>query len=814
MLTKQGINTDSGFVFPWCSSSERHGPTRRIPMLCGLLVLAMSGLPIGAAIADTRYQVLELGDTVERATGPVELLSLDADAAITLRALRAFGKLPDEFNRLALSLRGSGIDLFAAGEKEVEALLGQVRAGSLSADAEALERLLQLLRQRDYLDWQPLTEGEQVRLSDTTRLRGQGRALLQPESGEPLLFDSHLGVQALSDLRAMDTDVKGLPTPAVALSSRDEEIRVYWHERLDEAREAGWLYMDGEPEFTPLPGDQLRVVLPAVSLRTPLDLGPHQGIMLMLDSPVMTLDMGHAARPAFEIRLPASIPVHDRDGDEVGLFTMGRPVLTGVWARDLDTLLKVTVDTGPMQLGMRPEPSSQPSALKGADVPLPGRDELEQFAAEGLRLTLDLAQGSDGRFKGPLEMQLLGLTAKSVHGIVPLRLGAVTLKADYQDLDLVALNQLTEQLGDDPEVLFLQDPEGFFSRMITAMGVGGTELGISDLEIRNPDGAGEMHLALARLGSRWLSSGPERLERDLQIALNLENWRFEDDEMRFGLDALAVEGGLQRISPVTLFRLGLASAMGGELPGEEVLRLSQSLVGGFRLSVDLKGGGVQMLAGSSEGGERMEVGHFSFGLDGTDLDTPTPGLKLAYRHQDVTQILADMNPLPERLFPGLVEIDLSATGLPAGMLADDALMTQIRTGQVDVMEALITQLISNASLLALDKVLIDMPAGRISMNGRGTAERLSAEEAGMLAGTLNIEVRDLDALAEQWAAQAGDEDERRQIRQMAAFLKMMGEPRQEGSGETVHVFRIKADTRGEITVNDNDLAPLLEGFGG
>ncbi len=77
-----------------------------ISMICIGLFVFVSGLA-GAEV----YEVTEVRGSVEKASGPDELVQLDARGEITPRALMAFGQLPAKFMGLALDLRAEGVDL-------------------------------------------------------------------------------------------------------------------------------------------------------------------------------------------------------------------------------------------------------------------------------------------------------------------------------------------------------------------------------------------------------------------------------------------------------------------------------------------------------------------------------------------------------------------------------------------------------------------------------------------------------------------------------------------------------------------------------
>jgi len=131
-------------------------------------------------------RVIEIEGWLEHAAGPGELLVMEARGELTLRALRAFGRLPDGFGPLAFVLREAGINLLDAGPHDLRGMLWAAEAGRLAVDPVALRRLLDDLEQRRFLDWQPLALGEVIELHVHSLLRGPGRALLEFTNGQML----------------------------------------------------------------------------------------------------------------------------------------------------------------------------------------------------------------------------------------------------------------------------------------------------------------------------------------------------------------------------------------------------------------------------------------------------------------------------------------------------------------------------------------------------------------------------------------------------------------------------------------------------
>ena len=164
----------------------------------GLVLLAVL---VGTATVadDTMVRVVEVEGRMERASGPAGLLGLVAEDEVTVRALRAFGRLPEPYVELAQSLRREGIDLLAMDTRELHDLLVPAGVGKVQVDPDLVAQLLGLLEGRDYLDWEPLSEGDTLAFGDLDLLRGDGRMVVEWASGETAVLGSSEHVRPGAD---------------------------------------------------------------------------------------------------------------------------------------------------------------------------------------------------------------------------------------------------------------------------------------------------------------------------------------------------------------------------------------------------------------------------------------------------------------------------------------------------------------------------------------------------------------------------------------------------------------------------------------
>lgn len=98
---------------------------------------------------------------MEAATGPAGLVDLEQKGEVTVRALRGWGRLPDQFVALARDMRQhGGIDLLGADLTQVRQWIGQAEAGdaALAPFRDGLTELARFMDAGDHLDWTPVTD--------------------------------------------------------------------------------------------------------------------------------------------------------------------------------------------------------------------------------------------------------------------------------------------------------------------------------------------------------------------------------------------------------------------------------------------------------------------------------------------------------------------------------------------------------------------------------------------------------------------------------------------------------------------------------
>jgi hypothetical protein len=139
----------------------------RTILLLSVMVVCLTGTMVQSQDASTHQ--------VETATGPEGLLELEQQGKVTVRALRAWGRLPDTYVKLAQQLRQeAGLDLLGADPVQVAAWIGRAEAGeeALAKHLDELKKLAQFMEGGEHLDWTPAPEGASMPAGTLVRSGG------------------------------------------------------------------------------------------------------------------------------------------------------------------------------------------------------------------------------------------------------------------------------------------------------------------------------------------------------------------------------------------------------------------------------------------------------------------------------------------------------------------------------------------------------------------------------------------------------------------------------------------------------------------
>ena len=635
---------------------------------------------------------------------------------------------------------------------------------------------------------------------------GAGAAALSAAQGPGDVLAQWMPSDPLVALPEQDGS-RAVPVRSSALSERAAKVREAWLEAF--SAPDSLLHLDGSLEVLESASGIIRLVMPAVSIRAP-------GASEEVPSPLV-LDLGTLAailEPVAEDRwavvweLPESARLRDQDGEVVGVMTTDERSLRGLWAADLGSMLKA--DLRLQGLGLRLDSEAvqryREENGNGTGGDLPPDSELPgSLSAERLAVTLDLEESEPGVVSGPLRLALEDMVVESLEGTLMARLGSLHMGADYAEMDLLRLTALTERAV-DPNALVPEDPEALLRDLLAAIGGVQTRMELRDLAVAGPGGAGQLELRSAALDTGFMPSEAASLLRDLRGSFQASGWHFHDADNAIDVGSFGIDLRMDRVAPITLLRLGMLSMLSEEVAEAEMLGFSREILGGVGLGLSVSGvSGIMAAAGGVEttpfGVDSIE---FGFGLSA--LDSRTPDLSLSYRHQGLSGDTAGMNPIPEDLFPRAVSVDLTASNLPAGTLADEALASgEMGAGA----EAIFLALLENATRLDINEIVIDLPIAGLRFKGHAHAEQGGDPEPGALRGAAEMEIRGLDTVVEYALAFSGSEEARQQIIGIATILKLASEKRSTEEGEVLHVFRVEGDSQGGLVVNGNDLGALL-----
>ncbi|TVP91489.1 MAG: hypothetical protein EA347_02325 [Thioalkalivibrio sp.] len=590
---------------------------------------------------------------------------------------------------------------------------------------------------------------------------------------------------------------------AAALSERAESVRDAWLEVLSAPDSP--LRMEGELDILERPDGSLHMVMDSVLLRDPSreESAPEVGV-LELGTLTAILRPVAEGRWDTEWEIPGGMRLRDGRGNTLGILEIDERSLRGLWAQDLGTMLTADLRLAGLSLTLDADAFAAEWS-SGEDVGalggVPGR-----ILAEELRLGLELVESEPGVVSGPLAMTLEGALLEDSTGAEMAVLGNLRIGVEYLDVDLPAISALAE-LAADPEALMERDPEVLLGEALAALGGFETTVEIIELGGGEPGGAAWFNLGAARLESGFVPSALGARERDLRLGVQGRDWHFGDGDGAHGLDAFAVDLRLDRIAPDALLQLGLLSLMADEFPEEDLVGLSQEVLGSIVLGMSVNGIRGRM---GPEGPEGAVYGLelLDFGLSLLELDTSAPGLALSYHQRGLSDLSTGLLPIPAEFIPREVLVDLEASGLPAGAVVDGGgLELEVEPGDV------LLAMLENRTRLDVNAIVIDLPIAGLRLSGHVHVEEGDGDDPDALRSRSELEIRDLDTLTEYALAFSTSEAMRQQILGVATILKLVAEERSGPEGEVIHHLLLEASSRGELLVNGTDIAPLLMGGG-
>ena len=638
--------------------------------------------------------------------------------------------------------------------------------------------------------------------------------------GTHLPDSARVGEHALWLLTA---DGEGVPLAAPALAEQSAGLLALLDSWLEMGQEEGALSLGGDAEFITREDGGVQVQLPFLALEVPWSfpgLGTRDGDLDLGLVRVNVIPAQGQDRWILRLELPSQLVVrHPRVGHVIGhIETAGKP-LEALWAGDLMTVLQAQLDFGAVTFTVGPDDALVQHASSLS--PETGyawrgfRNELGRLSADRVRVHLDLEEGRPGVVSGPLVLEATGLTPFTRGGQSLGEMQRVFLEADYREVDLGVFGELAALAG-DPERAMEIGPEVLLDQGLAALGAFEIRMGLTGLDLAPEPGADyRMGLAQATFGTAFEPAAIGQPERNLRTWFEAQSGYVGEESSGLDLQLESLRAGfsLEGISPHGILMLGMNSMMQGGLDRSAARGSLGEILSGLRLEVNV--GEVRGRApGDADDLEAMlvnaldlEVFDFNLRLDG--LNTAAPDFGFRYRHRVDGQLPPGLLPVDERLLPREVAVDIAGMGLPVVLVQDDEVLEQLQFGGGDPLMALAQILGEHQSRLEIRETVIDLPLGGL----RGTAEAGTREQDGLeiLWSEANIVIRNLDALGDAFLAMVPSGADRQEALGVLTILKLAGERQQNADGETEHVFRIRADSAGEISVNGTDLGQLLSG---
>lgn len=785
------------------------------PVVSHVLTACALMLCSGAAVqAQERLQVLGVDGVVERASGPAELIRLDSEGRITVRALRGFGQLPETYGKLALTLRGMGVDLMAADAQQLRELIARAEGGDLKTDPQPLRALLALIEQREYLEWTPVQAGEALEVGEGGLLRGAGTVRVQAEDGRVLALQSATEVGTLAALASSAAPVaadaapataslaaapEAAPQPAPALSAADFSPRAarLFNSRMASAPVDGSGVVLAAPvQFVEGDDGKVRIVYPGVRLAdndafggmgSAGEAGLELGDLVFEAAP---LD-AEGVRWQLAMHFPEQMRMLDAMGREVGRLQAAR--------RDVAFEFNTAADTA----------TTLDAAFERIELSLAeaGPDEPERIVLAGFDMTMKLSENASQRWSGPLRMDMRELSFLDAAGQPLLGLRGASMEATYRNVDLAGLSEASRDMENmvtnwdeqQPEAIFDALPR-LFGRMIDATGHVEGQARLTGLTVDPRAGGTAMQLDALTLGGVFAPSEGKPSARDLAFSYALDGFAMQDGEdMNVRLGKASAHSRLDRFALNTLVQAVSDGFSGKPMGPDEMMALARQLLGGLEIGLELQG-----LDARFYDDPPFKLGSNTFHVAFRDLDAPLSSVSLKLGYGGVSGV----PDVPAEIQPFNANMALNLTELPLVEL----IAASMGNGG-DPMMALM-QLAQQAVKLNIDAFDFDTPLGAFSMKGLAVTEAPTAQ--GVPPGArlnADIDIRDLDAMA-NWAVSDLDEAERKDMLAAVAMLKAVGEEEKLAGNSVLHRFKVEANSTGQLTINGKDMAPLMEAMMG
>ncbi len=756
-------------------------------LFCSMLGFLFFILNIGWVEAEV-FEVTHIQGAVEKASGPSELLELEARDEITPRALMAFGKLPEEFVGPALQLRSAGVDLLRADMEELELYIEDARSGKIDADPDKLTELKSYMEKMDYLNWTQVCSGDRIAGDDLLRIPEGSWIVLQDFAGGKSRISSSGFFRITQDKLAFfvpedveidadaDKPTVTLAEPGTApddLSPRAARLYDYW---------AGLFDMEGFP--LKAADDELLVdeTPESIELKVHLvdyTLDDEEEMENLLRLNYTLINDEHMD---FTVRLPQRIWMHDEQEMPVGLVVFTEHNIKGTWSDELEHPLELEFILSELKF--------LPDALND------GIESQEMLAVGSIFFHSLLDQKSESLWDARGMFHASNVSLFEVDGEELIRIGSLRYDMEVQDQNaevfsglIPAIDQMVEH---DDMNLFPQ----LLGDMLIDYGDARLDLSVEELNLYDIEDIEVLSLGRFQAESTVVRSDADPETRNLHGEYSFQDFRLLSDEFDMSLRGFSVEAGCSGLDMVKTAMLLNFEQLVQENPFL-IFEIFEELLDGVHLGFSIQG-----LQGSHE-----EI-QFS-GLDGLSMNLSLSGLKelilslyLNYQHAG----LEKMDETPPELTPENLSLGLKVSRVPVMEIIGPVMGAQA-SGPV------ILEILSrHDSQLEIEGLDVGFPGAEIRLKGVAYAQEQELPETGQFHVLLVdsfLDIQGLDHLAEVISSHMDNQEDVEILEAMVSFIKLAAEEQVQDDGKTLHHLRIESNKHGEITANGKDIQPLL-----
>ena len=709
-------------------------------------LLACVFLGYGLAMAQ-QIEVLEVEGDLERAVSPVDLVKIEAEGRLTMRALAAFGLLPDSFMDMAMALRRQGTDLLAASVDEVLQLQESVEEGALAVNQEAFSELLAVLDGRDYLEWASLEGGEILGPEMPLLTRGEGRirgrAVDQPHLPIVLLTAQELNAGVDEIVLALRATVPNPPEVSEKVTAKMGG----WLSQLTYAS-LSWRFEENGRVIATMTGALVDDVFGGESLT----LGDLEMTADPLEEPGVW---------AIAVALDAPIsPLVD---------ARNQPDLTGtglragvVWSEQSDRYIG--------------------AHLAAANIEL--TDRREQTRIEGLDLSWSEMDSEDGRADGSLMFAVASFFS-GVEGRSSRSLGETSVTLHYQDYDLEALEEIGDWIEQGDLERLASDGAAQLQRMISAVGHYDLDIDLRDVRSVSRFGRQVLNLAGLQVQTRSGVSPDDPLRRDSFSRYLVEGLNYAERDSGITAERLQFSVGLSGFKPGVFAQVPFSQSLEDD---QDLIAAISSAFSSLELAAE---SGIYMATDGNLPLFSIHGAQASLNMTGFDTDRAHVAFDYGHSGFSFTDISAE-------LAPESMQINLGLEQIPWPKLVSSRIN--------DDVAGFIAALDDSGTRLVMEALSIALPVAALDGSGTGTFEGMdpsSGEPVFRFGVELNVQsiVAFANAMREQLP-----ERERDGFNQFMAMLMGVAEE----AGPDRHRFEIQISSQGEFFINGNDLSPLLQ----